>query len=231
MSKLAVVFLAFVLAAGLTAEAGTRGSGKSKSTITFGKSEKLSSQAARKRNFRQDIEAVNTSHDAWKKAHLNQALYLCQRNGERIAGLAKKVYEKIDTARKSAIGHAKKIEGTITFAIGDEATEVPEKLSEEKLAELRGKIQALKNASAQAMQLEKLAGQVMMFYQNDAPKMPYAAGDCTRAYPVALRKGILSSEQYHADAEALSKKLEKLLNISVAALHAQTQFERIAQGR
>ena len=77
--KITLSFALIALFTATLAEGAPRGT---RSTITFGKSEELKSTAAKKRNFKHDIDAVNKSHEAWRKAHLNKVLYACQKNGE-----------------------------------------------------------------------------------------------------------------------------------------------------
>ena len=96
--------LGFACFAHYTGDAQARSGG---STITFGRSDQLTTKAGKKRNFRQDIEAVNKAHEGWKKAHLNPTLYACQRNSERIALLARKVSDRLEASKKDAVASAK----------------------------------------------------------------------------------------------------------------------------
>jgi hypothetical protein len=179
------------------------------SDITFGRSATAVVTRAKKRNFRQDIVAVNQAHESWKKAHLNASLYACQRNAERVAVLARKVSDRIEATKKSAVTAAKAVEKTMAAAVGADATEIPEELDADQLDALRAKAKQLGKARKQADLLERLAGQVEHFYRYDIPKESAVDGNCVAQYRVAVVKGLNASVRYHEDADQLAKKLEK----------------------
>jgi hypothetical protein len=206
-------FLAFsilICLPGFSAEA------RGKSTITFGRSETLSSQPGQKRSFRKNVEAVASAHEAWKKAHLNTALYSCQRNSEQVAVLARKVADKIEASEKITVANAKAMEKVLESALGEKAGEpgIPAQLTEKETAQLREKMKLLDSASRHGKVLEHLAAQVMNFYLRDVPKASAFNGACRATYPAALQKGVTTSRQYHEDALALSGNLEALSKLA-----------------
>lgn len=213
-----------LLAAALALAAPAQAGGKS--TITFGRSGQVETKAAKKRNFRQDIEAVNKAHDAWKKAHLNPTLYACQRNSERVATLARKVSDRLEAAKKDAVASAKAIEKTVNGAVGSDATEIPETLDD--TSALKAKAQALTKAKKQADLLERLSGQVAHFYQYDMPKESAVDGNCVAEYAAAMRKGVTASVAYHEDAQALAEKADKLEKLVEVALAKAVEREMLA---
>jgi hypothetical protein len=222
LSRISFILLGLALASPVQAASGRR------STITFGHSTKLATKAARKRSFRQDIEAVNRAHEGWKKAHLNPTLYACQRNSESLAVLARRVSDRIEASKKKALAEAKGLEKTVAGAVGAEVTEIPESLPAEKAAALHAKLDRLEKAKKDAVVLERLAGQVMHFYEHDMPHESAVAGNCVRDYPAAVRRGVAASELYHADAEALSRKIEKLARIAEVAWERAAAREMVA---
>jgi len=209
ITRISLAALALLVAA--PAQAGH------KSTITFGRSNELVTKAAKKRNFHQDIEAVNKAHENWKKAHLNSTLYVCQRNAERVATLARKVSDRLEAFKKTAVADAKAVEKTVSAAVGPDAKEVPETLDESKVSALKAKAQKLAKARQDADLLERLAGQVAHFYEYDMPKESAVDGDCISEYRTAMQKGVAASNQYHADTESLAQKLDKLAKLAEIA--------------
>ncbi|MGZ3702505.1 MAG: hypothetical protein ACXWSD_11985, partial [Bdellovibrionota bacterium] len=127
------------------------------STITFGESAKLTSTPAKKRSFKQDVEAVGKTHDSWRKAHLSTTLYACQRNSESLAPLARKVSDRLDAANKAALKEARGVEKTVEGAVGADAVELPDTLSAGQIATLQAKAKQLANAQKQAALLEHLS--------------------------------------------------------------------------
>ena len=201
------------------------------STITFGESEKVVSGTTKHRNFRADLEALNKSHGAWKKAHLNETLYACQRNAERVATLARKVSDRIDASEKETLKTAKAVEKTVEGVVGSEATEVPATFTEEQTSALRAKVKQLTAAQKQAQLLERLSGQVMKFYQSDIPQDSAVDGNCVAQYSAAVKQGAVASVNYHADAAQLSEKLDKLKAAAEVALKTAEPWSRVAASR
>jgi hypothetical protein len=193
------------------------------STITFGESDKVVSGTTKHRNFRADLDSLNKTHGAWKKAHLNETLYVCQRNAERVATLARKVSDRIDLAEKETLKSAKAVESTVAGVVGANATEIPANFSIEQIATLRAKVMQLTAAQKQAQLLERLSGQVMKFYQNDIPKESAVDGNCVAQYSAAVQQGAKASEAYHSDAAGLDEKLDKLKTAAEIALNAVEQ--------
>jgi hypothetical protein len=192
---------------GVALAGSARGQG---STITFGKSAGLVKKAGKKRNFKADIAAVTASHESWKKAHLNETLYACQRNAERVATLARKVSDRIELAKKDAVASSRAVEKAVNAAVGADATEVPAELGADQVAVLKAKAAQLAKAKKQADLLERLSAQVEHFYEYDMPKESAVDGNCVGEYRAAMQKGVAASVQYHQDSEQLSAKLDKL---------------------
>jgi hypothetical protein len=189
------------------------------STITFGKLEgEAPVTQGKKLSYRRTIAAVTKAHDTWKKAHLNETLYACQRNGERVALLARKVADRLEAAKKSAVASAKAVEGTVDAALGADTIEVPSDLTSDQIATLQKKAADLGKARKQADLLERLSGQVMKFYEKDMPRDSAVDGDCVAQYKAAVKKGVAASEAYHADTQALAQKLDKLADQAQFAL-------------
>jgi hypothetical protein len=218
-TKLTSLF-AVLAALSVTAHAG------GKSTITFGRSDDVATKPARKRNFRQDIDAVNKAHDNWKKAHLNSALYACQRNSERVATLARKVSDRLEASKKDAVASAKALEKAVSASVGADATEIPDSVDNVKA--LKAKADQLAKAKKQADLLEHLAGQVAHFYEFDMPKESAVDGNCVAEYGAAMKKGVAASLQYHADTESLAMKVEKLAKLAEVAWKKALSREMVA---
>jgi hypothetical protein len=193
------------------------------STITFGESDRVVSGTTKHRNFRADLDALNKTHDVWKKAHLNETLYVCQRNAERVATLARKVSDRIDASEKETLKTSKAVEKTVESVVGADATEMPATFTGEQTDALRAKVKQLTAAQKQAQLLERLSGQVMKFYQSDIPKESAVDGTCVTQYTAAVQQGAKASEAYHSDAAALSTKLDKLKAAAEVALKSAQQ--------
>jgi hypothetical protein len=199
------------------------------STITFGRSDQLQVTKGKKLNFKQDIEAVIKAHDSWKKAHLSEALYSCQRNPETEAKLARKVSDRMEVSKKDAIASAKAIEGVVNSALGANATDVPDTLDENSASTLRAKADQLKKAKIKADLLESLSSKVMHFYENEMPKESAVDGDCISQYQNAFKKAVETSEEYHEDSAALSQKIDKLAKMVETAWRNAAAREMVAK--
>jgi hypothetical protein len=198
------------------------------STITFGESDKVVSGTTKHRNFRADLDALNKTHDVWKKAHLNETLYVCQRNAERVATLARKVSDRIDASEKETLKTSKAVEKTVEGVVGADATEMPATFTSEQTDALRAKVKQLTAAQKQAQLLERLSGQVMKFYQSDIPKESAVDGNCVTQYTAAVQQGAKASEAYHSDAAALSMKLDRLKAAAEVALKTAEKTVMVA---
>jgi hypothetical protein len=211
----------------ISVEAGAAPRGN-RSTITFGKSESLKSGPAKKRNFKQDIEAVNKAHQSWKKAHLNSVLYECQKNGTETATLARKVADKMESSKAQATKEAQALAKSLAAALNDSEDPGSAPLSASQKAELREKLKKLESAEKKGQILERLAYQVKSYYMNDAPKSSPFGGGCPVSYSTALQRGLEASSRYHADAEALKLKLEALLKRAKTALRKSERPQMVA---
>lgn len=201
------------------------------STITFGRSANVVSGTPKHRNFRQDMEAIAKSHDSWKKAHLNETLYACQRNPERVATLARKVSDRLDASKKETLKSAKAAEKAVDDSVGADATEIPDTLTAEQTDTLRAKVKQLTTAQKQAQVLERLSAQVAHYYRSDAPQESAVDGNCVAEYRQAVQKAAVASETYHGDAQALSQKLDKLTQQAQVALRHALATTLVASGR
>lgn len=207
------------------AHAAPRGT---KSTITFGRSEKVQVTAAKKRNFRQDIEAVNKAHLGWKKAHLNKVLYMCQKNGEETAALARKVADRMETTKTDATKEALQLAKGLAAALNDANDPKAALLTDQQRDQLRAKLEQVEGARKKSLILERLALQVKTYYLNDAPKASPFTGDCRRTYGVALQKSVDASSRYYEDSRAMTEKIDALAERARTALGRSLRVEFVA---
>ncbi len=221
---LALLTVATALSASM-AYAAPRGN---RSTISFGKSGTLTSIAPKKRNFKQDIDAVAKSHQNWKKAHLNKVLYACQKNGEETATLAKKVAEKMDASKAEATYAAQALAKDLAAALSNANDPSAALLTDEQRDKLREKVTQLENAQKKSMILEHLAAQVRKYYQNDAPRTSPFGGGCPVSYSTALKRGTEASTAYHADTQDLRQKIDGLTKRAKTALRTSVRVDMVA---
>jgi len=221
-----ILLLSLGFAATTLAFAAPRGS---KSTITFGRSEGLTSSVGKKRGFQQDMEAVTKSHQQWKKAHLNKVLYSCQTNGEGTAVLAKKVADKMDTSKTAALKEAQQIAKTLAPSLRDATEPASIYLSIAQKEKLREKLAALESAKKKSQILERLAYQVKNYYLKDAPKTSPFGGGCPVSYSTALSRGAEASTQYYAETQSLLAKIEALTKRAKIALRDSDRLEIVAK--
>jgi hypothetical protein len=208
-----------------TAHSAPRGH---KSTITFGKSEKVQVTAAKKRNFKQDIEAVNKAHQNWKKAHLNKVLYLCQKNGEETASLARKVADKMEASKTETTREAEQLVKGLASALNEADDPKAALLTDQQRSQLRAKLDAVESARKKSLILERLALQVKTYYLTDAPKASPFTGSCRASYGVALQKSLETSTRYYEDSRALTVKIDGLAERARTALHSLGHTELVA---
>lgn len=199
-----------------------------KSTITFGKSNELHSSAAKKRNFKQDIEAVTKAHQAWKKAHLDKVLYACQKNGEETAVLARKVADKMEISKSEATKESEAVAKALAKALADAEDPSTALLTDAQALELRAQLTKLQSAQKKSRLLERLANQVKSYYINDAPQSSPFGGGCPVSYSTARRRSVDASTKYQRDAQALLDKLEGLSNRAKVALNKSIRVEMLA---
>lgn len=199
-----------------------------KSTITFGRSEKVQVTAAKKRNFRQDIEAVNKAHQGWKKAHLNKVLYMCQKNGEETAALARKVADKMEASKTEATKEAQLLAKGLAAALNDAEDPKAALLTDEQRDQLRAKLEQVESARKKSLILERLALQVKTYYLNDAPKASPFTGGCRSTYGVALQKSVDASARYYEESRAMTEKIDGLAERARTALRASPRVELVA---
>lgn len=221
-------FTAITVALAFSAHAANKGT---RSTITFGKSEKLQVTAAKKRNFKQDIEAVNKAHSAWKKAHLNKVLYMCQRNGEETAALARKVADKMEASKNETTKEAHDLMKAMAGALTDADDPAAALLTDGQRAQLRAKLETVESAKKKSLILERLALQVKTYYENDAPKSSPFTGSCKGSYGTALGKSLEASSHYYEDARALTQKIDGFAERARNALNGRPETGRFASGR
>ncbi len=206
-------------------QAAPRGS---RSTITFGKSDKLEVTAAKKRNFKQDIEAVNKAHQRWKKAHLNKVLYSCQKNGEETARLARKVADKMEASKTETTKEAHELMKVLATALKDANDPKSALLTDQQRDELRAKLEQVESTRKKSLILERLALQVKTYYLNDAPKKSPFAGNCRSTYGVALQKSVDASTGYYDESRALTEKIDGFAERARTALHFGARVEMVA---
>lgn len=213
----------------LSASVAAAGPRVHKSTITFGKSQSLTSSAPKKRNFRQDIQAVSKSHENWKKAHLSKVLYSCQKNGDNTASLARKVADKMEASKMEATAEAQDVAKAITGVLAEANDPSAALLTDAQARDLRAKLTKLESAQKKTQILERLANQVKGYYLKDAPQSSPFGGGCPVSYSTARRRGVEASTQYHSDAQALLQKLEGLSKRAKIALSKKTKLEFVAK--
>lgn len=199
-----------------------------KSTITFGKSEQLQSSPAKKRNFKQDIAAVEKAHEKWKKAHLDKVLYACQKNGEDTAILARKVADKMESSKADATKEAEAVQKALSKVLAEANDPAAALLTDSQAKELRAQLSKLQSAQKKGQILERLANQVKSYYLNDAPQSSPFGGGCPVSYSTARRRGVEASSQYQAEAQALLQKIESLTSRAKVALGRSVRVEMMA---
>jgi hypothetical protein len=222
-----ITMSALLLALFLTSAASAAPRGN-RSTISFGRSDELVATPAKKRNFKHDIEAVSKSHQSWKKAHLNKALYSCQKNGEETAALARKVADKMEASKTDTTRDAQALAKSLSAALNEANDPSAALLTDSQRGQLRAQLEQLEGVQKKSLILERLAGQVRQYYLTDAPKSSPFGGGCPVSYSAALQRGTEASQLYYADTQALRMKLEGLTKRARTVLNTAARTEMFA---